>query len=62
MTVPTKQEMQSDYANFTNIPLSQKSFDKIKQYYSKNMKTPLNDNEVRELIKSGYDPLSEVNL
>jgi len=59
MTVPTKREMESDAVSFENIPLSQESYEKIKQHYIKNMKTPLNDKEVHELIKSGYSP--EVN-
>jgi len=56
MTVPTIQEMQSDDVSFANIPLSQESYEKIKQHYIKNMKTQLNDKQVHELIKSGYSP------
>jgi len=37
MTVPTIQEMQSDDVSFANIPLSQESYEKIKQHYIKNI-------------------------
>ena len=57
--MPTIQEMQLSDVSFAKIPLSKTSYDKIKQHYIQNTNCPLNDNEVNELIKSGYSP--EVN-